>query len=160
MDDQNQKPTEASDLTNILPISGGALGDLVEEILSNDTPFRFKATGDSMAPFIRHDDVVTISPVSDCKPAIGRIAAVINPKNRHLVVHRIISKKDGSVLTKGDNSHEKTDGWINEAQVLGCVTAIERNHRAVRFGLGFERLILAFLSKHRLLRRITRRLDD
>jgi len=109
-----------------------------------------------MKPFILDGDLLSIAPKSRKKPTTGRVAAFIKPGNKSLLVHRIIDRKNSSLLFKGDNSHQKMDGWVQVSQVLGCVTAIERNKRQIRFGLGIERYLIAFLSKHALLTRIIR----
>jgi phage repressor protein C with HTH and peptisase S24 domain len=117
----------------------------------------FRAPGNSMLPFIRNEDKLTLSPVSKRKPGIGKIVAFIHPGNQKLIVHRIIARNGASYLIKGDNSSLKMDGWINQDQIIGCVTSIVRNAQNHHFGLGIERYLIAYLSKHNLLIRITRR---
>jgi hypothetical protein len=154
-----QKPEVKQKLLNHLPISSIELGKLIQDMLSLETPIRLKATGSSMTPFIRDGDVLTISPKSKINPSLGKVVAFVNAEKQNLLIHRIIKVKAHSLLIKGDNSYEKTDGWIDRNQILGCVTRIERDERDIRFGLGVERYLLAFLSRHRLLKRITSRIS-
>jgi hypothetical protein len=112
-----------------------------------------------MKPFIRNGDVLTISPKSKIKPSFGTVVAFVSAENQNLLIHRIIKVAAHSFLIKGDNSYEKTDGWINLSQILGCVTRIERDQRDIRFGLGVERYLLAFLSRLKLLKMITSRIS-
>jgi len=153
------KPTLNQIDLNQFPVSGVEMGQLLQDLLAMDTPIRFQATGQSMKPFILDGDLLTITPKSRIKPSLGKVVALILPGNQALLVHRIIGRKSSTFLTKGDNSFQKTDGWIHKDQVLGCVTGIERNNNAIRFGLGKERYLLAFLSRHNLLKRITQRLS-
>jgi len=137
-------------------VSSAEMGEIMQAFLAEDTSIRFKASGHSMKPFILDGDLLSIAPKSRKKPTTGRVAAFIKPGNKSLLVHRIIDRKSSALLLKGDNSHQKMDGWVQISQVLGCVTAIERNERQIRFGLGIERYLIAFLSKQSLLTRVIR----
>lgn len=143
-----------------LAISTELLGEVLQSILTEETKIRFRAPGNSMMPFIRHKDTLTIAPVSQSTPKIGRVVAFIHPKNKNLLIHRIVDKKHSLFLLKGDNSPLLDDGWIKLSQIIGCITSIERNNRKIRFGLGSERYLIAFFSKRNLLTKITRRLTE
>ena len=160
MHSEKQKPIISQKSLDQLPISSVEMGRLMQDVLSLDTPIQIKATGSSMKPFILDGDVLTITPVSRSQPTTGKVVAFLISGNRNLVVHRIIKNKDLLFLTKGDNSWQKTDGWIDGDQILGCVTHIKREENNIRFGLGVERVLLAFLSRHNLLKRITIRLGN
>jgi len=154
---EKPKPTINKITLNQFSVSGNDLGQIIQDVLAKDMPIRFKATGNSMYPFIRDGDLLTITPKLQIKPKIGKVIAFINPGNQSLLIHRIIAKKSSSFLIKGDNSYQKTDGWVHISLILGCVTGIERNNQKIRFGLGIERFVLGFLSKHNLLKRLIRR---
>jgi hypothetical protein len=83
-----------------------------------------------MYPSIRDGDVITVSPVRNYNPAPGDIAAFRHPVNGNLVVHRLRSFRDNRFLGAGDNT-DSPDGWIPAGELLGIVTCIERNGRAV-----------------------------
>jgi hypothetical protein len=68
-----------------------------------------------------------------------------------MMVHRVVAIRNNNYLTKGDSCFEP-DGLTRAADILGCVVRIERNNRNVSFGLGLERIGIAFLSKNGLLR--------
>lgn len=155
---QNPKVTRAK--LDELEISTELLAQVFQSILGEETKIRFSSPGISMVPFILHEDVLTISPVSQANPSIGQVVAFIHPSKHNLLVHRVIDKKTSAILIKGDNSPRVVDGWIEKSQVIGIVTQIERDTKIIRFGLGFERLIIAFLSKFNLLTIITRRLGS
>lgn len=159
MDAKRTNPYITKAAINQLPISGINLGKLLQDVLANDTKIRFRATGNSMKPFILDGDLLTIVPISQCKPTIGMAVAFLHPDNQCLLVHRIISIKVSAFLIKGDNIMDKNDGWIPISQILGCVTAVQRRKHAVHIGLGVERYLLAFLSKNNLLKKITNRMS-
>ncbi len=66
--------------------------------------------------------------------------------NKHLYVHRVIGHNRENYLLKGDNAKE-LDGWVTNNDILGVVTNIEHKTRKRNFGLGFERNIIAYLSR-------------
>ena len=135
-------------LLNELLISGRDLTELAQSILAKGVCFRLKAKGFSMLPFIRDDDVVTISPLSIFPIGFGKVVAFIDSKIGKLVIHRIIGKNNGYYLIKGDNVFS-ADGLIPKEDILGSVTKIERNGKNIFLGLGGERLIIALFSKIR-----------
>jgi hypothetical protein len=133
-----------------LSLSGPALIDLLQAVLNKGKPFRFRAKGFSMTPFVKDGDVVTVAPFSGASPRLGEVVAFIRPETGKLVVHRIVGKSGDSYLIKGDNVHDE-DERIREVNVLGRVVAVERNGQRVRLGLGVERFAIAFLHQRGLL---------
>ena len=133
-----------------LSLSGPALLELLEAVLTKGASFRFQAKGFSMSPFIKDGDIVTISPVSGNMPGLGDVVAFTHPNNRRLVVHRVIGKEKDFWIIGGDNTPE-ADGHIPGKNVLGCVTQVEREGRRVYLGLGPERYPIALLAHKKLL---------
>lgn len=127
-------------------LSGQAVLELLQAVLDRGVPFRFYAKGQSMDPFIRNGDIITISPFSGAIPRIGDIVAFVHPESGKLIVHRVIRKMDESFLTRGDGL-QHSDGTIPMTNIIGFVAKVERNGRKVVFGLGLERLLIAFLSR-------------
>ncbi len=121
---------------------------LMREVLAKGAAFRFRAKGTSMSPFIRHGDWITVLPLDREPLAIGKVAAFIHPEDGRLIVHRLIEKNSEVFSFRGDNSISVTEKFVNAADVLGCVTRVERDGRTVYSGLGIERQWLAFLSKN------------
>ena len=133
-----------------LSLSGEAMTGLLQAATGMRIPFRFKAMGFSMSPFIKNGDVVTISPLLDHPIGFGKPVAFIHAQTGRLVIHRVVGKKGDYYLIKGDNSVE-TDGLIPMKDILGVVSKVERAGRKTQLGFGLERFIIAFLSKTRLL---------
>jgi signal peptidase I len=130
----------------ILSLSGPALLDFLRAVLSKRVPFRFTARGFSMVPFIKDSDVITVSLCTANEIRFGDIVAFVNPCNERLAVHRVIGISKDAWLIKGDNTPEP-DGLIPITGVLGCVTGVQRAGQRIQFGLGIERIIIAFLSR-------------
>ncbi|MCL4500967.1 MAG: S24/S26 family peptidase [Deltaproteobacteria bacterium] len=135
----------------VLSLSGPALQEFLRAVLSRGASFRFKARGFSMHPFIQDGDNLTIIPVKGGKLRCGQVAAFCHPETGKLVVHRLLCRRPGGVLVRGDNIPD-ADGLIRPADVLGLVTRVERQGRAVLLGLGPERRLIAWLSRHNLLK--------
>ncbi|MFH0790100.1 MAG: hypothetical protein V2A64_00545 [Candidatus Omnitrophota bacterium] len=127
--------------------------ELIRAAFAKGAFFRFTAKGFSMFPFIRSNDVITLVPLSLSPVEIGKAVAYVCPVHNKLIVHRVIDRKKGCYLIKGDNV-PKPDCLIAKEHILGCVTAIQRNNKAVFLSLGPERAIIAFLSRTGMLRLI------
>ncbi len=131
-------------------LSGGLTVELMREVFSRGACFHFQVRGFSMSPFIRDKDIVMISPITRSHLGLGKVVACLCPPYKKLIVHRIVAKKSNYYLIKGD-SYLWADCRISKKDVLGVVTAIEREGRSVYFGLGPERIAIALLSRSRLL---------
>ncbi|MDD4650674.1 MAG: GNAT family N-acetyltransferase [Methanothrix sp.] len=132
-------------------LSMKALIELLGAVTEKGRAFRFRASGISMIPFIKDRDIITISPIPSGRPVIGDVVAFILPETGRLAVHRIIDKKNHAYIIKGDNIPEP-DGLVPSENVLGLVTAVERNSHRVLLGLGMERRVIAALARHDLLK--------
>jgi hypothetical protein len=133
-----------------LPLSGRGLVDLLRAVLHKGVPVRFQAKGFSMSPFIKNNDVVTISPLQGTQPSLGDIIAFAHPETQGLYIHRIVRNKGGFCVTKGDN-RSQTEESVPIENILGSVTRVERDGRHVFLGLGPERFLIAFLGRRGLL---------
>jgi len=130
-------------------LSSPALVALLRAVLDQGIPFRFRATGFSMLPFVRDGDVITLAPLAGTSPSLGDVVAFLHPDSGKLAVHRVVGKQGDSVLVRGDNT-EKPDGLVPTADLLGRVTRVERDGRRVYLGLGPERCLIAFLTRRGL----------
>ena len=150
MDSKGTKPEFSIMKGSDLPLSGRALVDLLRAVLNKGVPVRFQAKGFSMSPFIKNNDVVTISPLQGTRPGLGDIIAFVHPETQGLCIHRIVRNKDGFFVTKGDNRSE-TEESVPIENILGSVTRVERDGKQVFLGLGPERFLIAFLGRRGLL---------
>ncbi len=139
-----------------LPVSGAALLELMQPVLARGLPFRFRARGGSMAPFICDGDIIDIAPLGGRAPSLGEVVAFIQPETGRLILHRLIAKKADAYLLQGDNLPRHPDGLIPASALLGRVTQVEHAGRRLYLGLGPERTLIAFFSRRALLRPILR----
>jgi hypothetical protein len=130
----------------ILSLSGSGLKELLLAVIGKGVPFRFQARGASMYPFIQDRDLVTISPLKNGKPRPGDSIAFCLPDSGKLAVHRIIGRKAGGFLTRGDNS-AGPDGLVPLGDVFGLVTRVERQGKRTAIGRGPEKRLIAVLSR-------------
>lgn len=129
--------------------------ELLKTVLETGKPFRFIASGFSMYPFIQDKDIITIAPLPANRPLSGDVVAFILPDTGKLTVHRVTKIRDTIFQIRGDYMQEP-DGLVPRINILGTVTRVERNGRNITTGLGRERRLIAFLSRHDLLRKISR----
>ncbi len=125
--------------------SGRALLTLIQAVLSKGKLFRFRAPGNSMHPFVRNGDTLTLAPIRR-RPRVGDIVAFIHPFRANVVVHRVIEVRKTACLIRGDAASPGCDGWVPFDRILGRVVRIHRETKAIFFGLGPERRLIAFLS--------------
>ena len=138
-----------------LSLGGPAVIELLQTVLSKGRPFRFRAKGFSMSPFIKDRDIITVYPLNGIKPGMGEIVAFVHPYSNRLVVHRIVGKRENRYLIKGDNL-PGADALVPERNILGRVQKVERDGSEVILGLGTERFLIVFFSLRRFFPRLRR----
>jgi len=88
---------------------------------------RFAARGGSMAPGIRHGEVVIVTPIGDDAIEPGEIVLVAS-KAEGLMIHRVVEVQGegpgGRIVTKGDAS-QIADKPACRDEILGKVTRIK-----------------------------------
>ena len=132
-----------------MTLPGADLIELLRATLAKGMPFRFRATGSSMHPFIKHGDVIIVSTYADASPSLGDVVAIVQQGTEKLVIHRIVGRKRNTCLVKGDNT-TGIEGPIPRANILGYVKSVERNDKKVLLGLGPERFLIALLTRANL----------
>jgi len=96
---------------------------------SENHRFKLQCPGFSMAPFIRHDSILTLAVLQSSHVLkTGDIVLAAMHKYRKIVVHRIIACRNNQYQVKGDNNL-KSDGWFNREDLLGRVQIIEYSGR-------------------------------
>jgi hypothetical protein len=131
-------------------LDGASLAKLLEAALAKEHSFRFQAKGYSMSPFIRDGDTLTISVLQNTTLSIGAIVAFLPPPAKKLIVHRVIGRKAGLYLLKGDRAFN-SDGLVQRQDIVGRLSAIERGERHIHAGLGKEGLVISLLSRARII---------
>lgn len=113
-----------------LSIPGTAVMELLRAVHEKGAVFRFKAAGLSMTPSICNNDVITISPLEKIPPFVGEVVAFRHPRTGRLLIHRVVRKNQGTFFIRGD-SLRYTDSYIPRENILGVVTAVERQGRSL-----------------------------
>ncbi len=95
---------------------------------------RTTVRGVSMTPFVRDRDVVTVAPLNGHTLTCGDIVAVALRAPERLVVHRLVARRRGGWLVRGDNCL-RADGVVGRSDILGRVVRVERDGREVGLGV-------------------------
>lgn len=100
---------------------------MIEEILATGVAAQFRASGDSMYPAIKSDDLVEVERVDSSTIRRGDVVLVRLP--RGLTAHRIVHiARDGETLRfvmRGDNTPAE-DEPFTESQIVGRVRTPRR----------------------------------
>ncbi len=131
-----------------LALDGESLTSLMRDVLMKGRPFRFRARGWSMSPFIKDGDTVTVRPLRPSEPASGDVVAFLFPATGKAAVHRVVKVEGGRFVVKGDNVAEG-DGEVGRESILGIVSGVERDGRRVKLGRerGLGGALVAGLSR-------------
>ncbi len=113
-----------------IKLSGKVMIELIRTVHEKKKDFRFKASGNSMNPAIRNDDIITITPVRNSPLGYGEIVAFRHPGSGSLIIHRITSIKSKKYSIKGDNS-DIADRNIPGENIIGVIIKVERNGKAL-----------------------------
>ncbi|HXK59324.1 MAG TPA: nucleotidyltransferase family protein [Acidobacteriota bacterium] len=114
-----------------LRISGVDFAELCREISSHAGRLRFQARGQSMRPFLRDGDLLTLEAVTPAQVCIGDIV-LYQAENGRPLVHRVLWKKaigeEMFFLIRGDASRGECDR-VSGARVIAKVTEVRRGSR-------------------------------
>lgn len=133
-----------------ISLDGSALTEILREACARKASLRFKARGYSMSPFIKDGDILTVSSLNGRPVDSGDVVAFKCPRNNKLVIHRAVARKKDGYLIKGDNCVH-ADCLTYRQNILGIVVKVEREGKDITFGIGPERILIALLSRIRLL---------
>jgi len=105
------------------------LVDLFEEILSRGSVLRVRVTGNSMAPFLKGGEFVTIRRVPAASIRAGDLI-LFSLHEDSAILHRVIKRKESgsrslSFITKGDG-RSTPEGPVNQQSILGKVCRVEK----------------------------------
>lgn len=105
---------------------------LITDILARGHAVQFQARGDSMHPLIRENDSLHVEPCDRVR--VGDVVLVL--ADRGLTAHRVIARREGIVITRGDNAPAE-DAGVAEDRVLGKVKFVLRDgvKKSVALGL-------------------------
>lgn len=133
-----------------IALSADSLTGIMTAVLAKGRPFRFRAKGFSMSPFIKDGDVVTVLPLDHSGPRVGDVVAFLFPATGKSAVHRVVRRVRGGYVVKGDNTDE-ADGAVSRDRIIGVISRVERDGKRVRLGRGLAGMAVATLSRSGLL---------
>ena len=120
----------------------------------NVTHIKAKGHGNSMTPFLKTEEILFIRPVTRNKTVrIGDIIAITDKKEKKIMVHRVIRKKNDLFQIKGDNCNH-SDGWFQKDRIIGVVSRKTNLSGKIVFFKHWKNMVIAFLSKTRILNSI------
>jgi len=134
-------------MKNPILLNNSDLLKISSNLIEKSASIRFRAKGSSMRPFIQDGDLITVSPLRDYPIRVGDVVLYKTVDNRP-IVHRVIRKTTiagkAAFFIKGDATFGPPEK-IGMKNILGRVTAIERNGRERRLDTKLHRMIgLAF----------------
>ena len=88
-------------------------------------------SGISMNPLMREGDVLLIVPYDGQEIRVGDVVAFPHPETPRKVIHRVVAVGSEGIRTKGDNTAAVDDWLLKPADLLGKVTAIQRQERTL-----------------------------
>jgi hypothetical protein len=91
-------------------------------------PYRSPVISNSMAPVARDGDAFVVVPLGRRGPRFGGVVAVV--AGSRAVVHRVVGKRAGLYITKGDAA-PRVDPPARPEDVLGLVRAVEKGDGSV-----------------------------
>ncbi|MCJ7580784.1 MAG: S24/S26 family peptidase [Candidatus Aminicenantes bacterium] len=116
------------------------VGSIFIEQLGQGNSIRMIIKGQSMFPFLRKGDAVTVKPIALKETRIGDIIACRRGHaDSSLTVHRLLKKKKEFIVTKGD-ANRHGDPPIFAGQIWGKVIKIERDGKIKNLETNFHRL--------------------
>ena len=105
----------------ILSISRDDFAAIAGEIVRQGKSFSLRAHGRSMAPFIVDGDTIVVSPLE--RPARIGDVVLLKESDGRLIVHRIVGRRKGMILTRGD-ACAAVDSPADHVGIVGKVTAV------------------------------------
>ena len=115
-----------------LTVTRDDLCEMAAQVLGQGSPFCFVARGDSMWPFVREGDLLTVLPLGDAPLRPGDVI-LYRCEGGALLAHRIIgrSRREGVWLVRGDASRGEVER-VRPDEVLGRVVSLEAEGRTRR----------------------------
>ena len=98
---------------------------LIEEKINEEGKVIFTPKGVSMLPTIE-GDVDSVSLVKPTFPLKKYSIALYKRESGDYVLHRVVGKKNGTYIMRGDNQFDKEKG-IDESQIMGVVKTYTHN---------------------------------
>ena len=134
-----------------IPLSEGVRQTFIE-LLSKGHCIRSPARANSMAPFIRKGDLLTVEPITFAQARIGNILACRRDEGESvLTTHRVIQRGEDAegpyLVTKGDRNYFRDLPIRQPTHVYGRVISVEKNGRLISLETPVHRLLAYFMAR-------------
>lgn len=96
--------------------------DLLADAVQSGAGVRIPVTGRSMGPAFASVSEIVVRPAAPPKLSIGQIVVV--QREAHWVVHRLMWRRGGCYITKGDGLGQLDRPWVAGAAIKGVVVAL------------------------------------
>jgi signal peptidase I len=106
--------------------------EMAAEVLRSFGEVRLRVTGSSMLPAVLPGDVIDVVRIEPGEVRSGDI--VLFERSGRLFAHRVVETGQ-RIVTRGDR-HRKTDGPVEERELLGRVTKLTRGGRVISAEVG------------------------
>ena len=104
----------------------GILATGIEALLKEGHPVTIPVNGTSMEPFLKDGrDYVTLRHYDDGKLKRGDVVLARSGGNGHIVLHRIVGRKDGMFTLQGDGNPLKAEEAGTE-DIIGKAVSVTR----------------------------------
>lgn len=123
-----------------------------EQMLQEGQNVELAVKGQSMRPFLRDGETVTIVPVTDDTSLKEGMIILARTEKGIVIMHRIFRMEGDRILMKGDGNILQTE-WVKRGDVLGMAESVCRQGRAVSLYTPLK-CFAAWCWRNRLLRRI------
>lgn len=124
----------------VFELNGTEFRDLTQQLIREGHRVRFRASGESMHPFIYNDDILEVAPLTGKVVSLGDVL-LVEINDGRLLAHRVVktSNRNGnSFLLKGD-ACSSPDGWFDFEDVLGRVEVVERGDQRINLSSDKEK---------------------
>ena len=119
--------------------------ELAAQVLRGFGRARIRVQGTSMLPSLRPGDEIELQPASAHEIRIGDVIAY--RRAGRLFVHRVIKKNSPRELVTRGDTLPQPDAPVSESEVLGLVSAVQRDGKSVNFHNSFAQRSAAALFR-------------
>src|SRR5882724_205333 len=119
--------------------------ELADDILRQHGSARIRVQGTSMLPSLRPGDEIEVQSASAHEIQIGDVIAY--RRAGRLFVHRVIKKNSPRELVTRGDTLPQPDAPVSESEVLGLVSAVQRDGKSVDFHNSFAQRSAAALFR-------------
>lgn len=143
-------------MTEFVKLDNNTFFDAVKESLNKGNQVKIPVTGNSMRPFLRNGDIVTVTPFARCRLKKGAIA--LADWKEGYVLHRVVGMASGTVTLAGDNNLGQVEK-VSDSELFAVVSACYRGGKLVSDQSHVDRILGVFWYYLRPMRRMLAKIN-